>query len=109
MYQPPSNNDENMEKKNKKAMPQKDEEISVQVIGDQLQGTVLKERFQIGKRLGKGSNCQVHKVVDLHDEHRPLVIKFGPDLHLLMKEVKAIQVVNEKIDESTHKPCSSLP
>ena len=92
-----------------KAM-QVDEQNQIEMIKGELTGQILKGRYLIGRHIDNGSFGQVHKIIDLQDKTRPLVIKISADYKLFGKEINAMKKAYKKTSDFVGKDQScSIP
>ena len=66
-----------------------------------LEGTLLSNRFLIGKYLDKGSQSKVYEVVDITNRKMPLVLKISPDLKCIFKEIQIVETINANLKNNT--------
>jgi len=52
---------------------------NIDEIKNQIEGSILKERFAIGRLIDQGSFGKVYKCIDLNNKNRPLVVKITND------------------------------
>jgi serine/threonine protein kinase len=61
---------------------------------DQLEGSLLVNRYAIRRLLGSGSHGMVHKLTDILNPMRPLVIKLSKDVENFAQEIKVMRRVS---------------
>lgn len=72
-----------------------------------LEGSVIKQRFQIARLIDCGSFGKVYKCVDLLQKNKPLVIKITEDYRQFGQEINAMKKVFSK--QSSRKTNFSTP
>jgi serine/threonine protein kinase len=78
-----------------------------EVIKGQLEKSVLKEQFMIGRHLDSGSNGKVYKVIDSKQPKANLVIKISEDVKGLSQEVNTMIKISKGLCVS--EPGDSIP
>ena len=79
------------------------------MIKGELEGHILKGTYLIGRHIDAGSFGQVHKVTDLSNKSRPLVIKISTDYKLFGKEINSMKKAYKKTKDilKGDKSCST--
>ena len=65
-------------------------------IRNKIEGSVLKERYTVGRMIDSGSYGEVYKCIDLENKHRPLVVKIASDYKQFGYEINAMRTVYKK-------------
>jgi hypothetical protein len=58
---------------------QQNKKQQIDEIQNKIVGSVLKERYAIGRLIDQGSFGKVFKCIDLQEKSRPLVVKIASD------------------------------
>lgn len=70
---------------------------SLDIIYDsKLEGTILKDKYMVGRLIDRGSFGKVYKVTDTANSDRPLVIKVSNQNELIAKEIKTMKNIWRK-------------
>ena len=57
------------------------------MVNDQITGSIILDRYLIGRLIDKGDCGNVYKVTDLKDKKRALVIKISTECKQIAKEI----------------------
>jgi serine/threonine protein kinase len=76
---------------------------NIDEIQDQIEGSILKERFAIGRLIDRGSFGKVYKCIDLVNKNRPLVVKITNDYKQFGAEINAMRKIYSKQTRNINK------
>jgi casein kinase 1 len=76
-------------------------------INNKMEGSVLKQRYTIGRLIDKGSFGHVYKCIDIQNQSRHLVVKVANDYKQFGNEINAMRRISKK--QTHHSTNASTP